>query len=171
MARKKILAQPDCVRAEQPLMRLVYVAAMASYPRCLRKDVVPEMQNLIGAMVSQTPGFEEFAKLNKRVGYSDVVMSIYELLTRTYIHRDDQEVIWWILCWCSNHDFNRFLKLTNVRHNPNHDSRTKAIYILHALAGSGRGSSDQLTTVGSRWKRGATYRVDQLKKAGKFPVY
>jgi len=92
-------------------------------------------------------------------------LGLYELLTRSYINEERQRDIWWILENFSTHYYHQFLKLTNPRHNPNLYSREYAISILYSIVYYGKTGRGNFR--GGRWRKGAQYRIDQLKKAGR----
>lgn len=98
--------------------------------------------------------------------YSDIVLELYYLATRTYwgqLGWDEFEMeglICQILERCSYHKFNSFLRLTNPRHNRNDTTWRWAVNQLLLIMSGVKGV---LGGFGDTWERGATRRLRQLR--------
>ncbi|MDO8582316.1 MAG: hypothetical protein Q7S16_05600 [bacterium] len=106
-------------------------------------DVVPMLQNCLKRFNG------EF------VGYTDVVLQLYELLMLSHDELEaicPERLVWKALHASENHEFTKFIRIAG-RRNSNVESRRVASSVLVSIA-MGHGD-DLLGGYGSRWRNGA----------------
>lgn len=160
---------PSHTNEESLFLRTLYYSLM-KWSTVPEKEIVPELQGemrlraeTMGLSITLSSGIQG-------PSYTDVVLGLYVLLTRSYVERSIQNIIWGALGHCTNHQFAKFIRLTNARHNPNSESRTRAMMALYEIASTGR---SRWLNVGKSWQRGARWRMSELINSGRFeaPIY
>ncbi|MDP3964579.1 MAG: hypothetical protein Q8Q20_02905 [bacterium] len=169
MSRKNTRKPTLPVRAEEETQFLQFLHLIVGelvMSRPITDDIVPWIREWIETNAKRFPITETLGSKGEAIpSYTDIVFGLYALLTRSYLDRKQQDVIWQILRHCTNHVFTRFIRLANSRHNPNEDSRARAMEALCELAISGQ---TQWLSVGTSWQRGSRWRISELIRSGHY---